>query len=474
MMSENARAALRSGGVWLIPTVAAWMWFCAVANRSAEQVMGLDNVESYALAVFTQLFWIWNEEGQWAQTIHFGYVDSWMWSGHRVGWLPVMGWLFGIDPTPVWLCRMQIGAVALGAFPAFGLGRLLIGRIYGGLAGLVMYLGFPPLAAMALQDYQDLVLAIPFLLFAIWQSRRRRPLAFCLAALAACMVREELIPMVVLIGLAVPGSIRQRAAWVGRAGAVAAGYGALIWWLGRDFSGYDNPMLSHTGDMLLQWPPVLTRTPDDLHNFYLTFLKPVQFLALLGPLTLLPAAGALFFHVTAPAHGGVDVTWSGHIHHMAPVVAFVVAASIDGLGRAVRVSARLGRMRRPVVVVGAIAGLWATMALAAPWMRFLHLSPALWLTAPTKVAPEWDVVADIPADARVATDARMALVIAARRYAYTYDESLPEKRPGEGLDPLDYILVRNRDKDWTALVASTPGTATVGATKDYTLYQFDR
>ena len=142
MPSADGRAALRSAGIWLIPAIAAWMWFCTIANRSAVQVMELQNVESYALAVFTQLFWIWSEEGHWAQTIHFGYVDSWMWSGHRVGWLPVVGWLFGLDPNPVWLCRMQIAAVALGAFPAFGLGRLLVGGVWGGIAGIVLYLGY--------------------------------------------------------------------------------------------------------------------------------------------------------------------------------------------------------------------------------------------------------------------------------------------------------------------------------------------
>jgi uncharacterized membrane protein len=471
---QRARSSLQKATVWLIPAVAAWMWFCTVANRSAEQVMSLDNVEGYALAVFTQLFWIWNEHGEWAQTIHYGYVDSWMWSGHRVGWLPMVGWMFGMNPDPVWLCRIQIGAVALGAFPAFGLGRLLVGGIWGGLAGLVLYLGFPPLSAIALQDYQDLVLAIPFLLLTIYLARLRMPIPFAVAALCACMVREEVIPMVVLVGLGVPGSWRQRLAWVSRAGVVAVVYGAIIWWLGRDFSGYDNPMLSHTGDMLVRWPPVFSRSMDDLQNFYLNFLKPVQFLALLSPLTVLPAAGALFFHLTAPTHGGVDVTWGGHIHHMAPVVAFVVAASIDGLGRLVRFSGRLGRLRTPILILGAGAGLWATITLASPWMRFLHLSPAVTLTTPGEAAPEWALIDKLPKDARVATDTRMSLVIARRRYAYTYDESLPEKRPNEGLDAVDYILVRKRDRDWVALIEQAPGAIPVDTTKDYTLYHLQR
>ena len=113
---------------------------------------------------------------------------------------------------------MQIALVAMGTFPAFGIGRLVIGGVWGGIAGMVLYLGYPPLAAIALQDYQDLVLSIPLLLMVIWQGHRRAPLAFAVAALATCMVREELIPMVVLVGFAVSGSLRQRMSWVVRSG----------------------------------------------------------------------------------------------------------------------------------------------------------------------------------------------------------------------------------------------------------------
>ena len=84
------QAAVKSRLHWLVPLAAAWLWLCTVANQSAVQVLNFDNVENYALAVFCQLFWGFSETGEWAQTIHFGYVDSWMWSGHRTGWLPIV------------------------------------------------------------------------------------------------------------------------------------------------------------------------------------------------------------------------------------------------------------------------------------------------------------------------------------------------------------------------------------------------
>jgi uncharacterized membrane protein len=462
------------GWVWLhrlIPAVAAWVWFCTVANQSAVQVMSLNNVENYALAVFSQLFWGWSESGLWEQTIHFGYVDSWMWSGHRVGWLPFVGWLYGINPDPLWLCRIQIAAIALGAIPAYGLGRIVIHSTYGGLIGLVLYLGFPPLTAIALQDYQDLALSIPFLLGAIWQLKANNKPGFLLFSLGACMCREEIIPMVLLIALAANGSWRQRSRWVALSGLLVALYGALIWWLGLDFDGYDNPMMSHSGDMLVQWPPVISRNMEDVQNFYLTFFKPVHFLAVLAPITLLPAVGIFFFHLTAPEHGGVDTTWDGHIHHMAPVIAFIVASTMIGIGRIVRFTTRMGRFRSHVLSIAGAGLLVVTAMLAKPWMNYLGLSPAVTLSspAPNLIAPEWALMADIPTDVSVATDSHMSVVISNRKHAYTYDESLRDKRPGEGLSALDFILVRKLDRSWVATIQEAGGVP-VGETPDYELY----
>ena len=461
---------MRSHLHWLIPVAAAWVWFCTVANRSSELVLGLNGVENYALAVFCQLFWNWSEFGEWKQTIHFGYVDHWMWSGHRVGWLPFVGWLYGLSPDPVWLTRIQIAVLSLGALPAWGLGKDETGHLWGGAAGLLLYLGFPPLVAMALQDYQDLVLSIPFIIGAVWQCRRGHTMGFLAMGLGAAMCREELVPMVVLIGIMHPGSVRRRVAWGLKAAALAGGYALILWGIGRELDGYDNPMMSHSGDMILSWPPVWTREWTDFEAFYSAFLKPLHFLALLSPLTMLPSLGALFFHLTAPPHGGVDTSWTGHIHHMAPIVGFVVAASIQSVGTLVRWSAHLPSTPRAVVLgLGGLAAAGATVMLARPWMSYLELQPALVLRAPQETAAEWAMIAKLPSDASVATDTHASLVIANRAEAFTYDESLADKRPGEGLDALDFILIRKTHKAWLTKVQQEGGQA-VDESKTYVLF----
>ena len=275
--------------------------------------------------------------------------------------------------------------------------------------------------------------------------------------------------MVCLIGLTHPGHWKRKLRWLVRAGVIAGVYAAIIAWIGRDFSGYDTPMLSHSGDMIVQWPPVWTRTISDWENFYSTLIRPIHFLAFLSPLTVLPAFGALFFHLTAPAHGGVDTSWTGHIHHVAPIVAFVIAATIESTGRLVRFSRSLGKLRMPIVGIAGVAGMTTTAILGSYWVHYLQLHVDWKLRTPEKIAPEWAIIADLPQDASIATDAKMSLVIANRKHAYTYDESLADKRPGEGLSALDYILVRKLDRSWVQLIQQSNGKP-IAETEMYELY----
>ena len=43
-----------------------------------------------------------------------------------------------------------------------------------------------------------------------------------------------------------------------------------------------------------------------------------------------PAVGLILLHMTVPEGHGVDRSWSGHCHHMAPAVAFAVSATTIG------------------------------------------------------------------------------------------------------------------------------------------------
>ena len=206
-----------------------------------------------------------------------------------------------------------------------------------------------------------------------------------------------------------------------------------------------------------------------VRNFYVPFLQPLHFLALLNPAALLPALGGMFFHLTAPAHGGVDAHWRGHIHHMAPVALFLVVATIDGIGMLVKASVRAGKWRAYLLAIAGLGALATTIALARPWMSFLDLKPQIWPLATIERAPEWDLAEQIPVDAVAATDTWASLTIANRRYAYTYDESLRDKLPGAGIEALDWILVNRRDRKWLRAATAASGAEIMGESEDYVL-----
>lgn len=481
---------------WLIPLGAAWAWYCSLQGTAWARIAQLRCVENYALAVYNQLIWNYAHRGVWEQTVHYGYVDHWMWSGHRSLMIWAAAWIYPISPEPLTLARLQIALVALGAVPAWGLGRLVLSPpdlraagflsarlqgVAGGLIGLALYLGYPPLLAVALNDYQDLIPGVPFAIAAIWACRANNLPGFLLAGFACCAAREEWVALMPLIGLATPGPWRDggwkdRLRQVGWGAGLSAAMAALLLWLGRDFTGHDNPMTSHVGGLirgLAEGLPPFTRTWADFEAFYSKFFLPMQSLALLAPLTLLPILGTLVFHLSAPPHGGVDVQWLGHIHHMAPTCAFAAAAAIEGAGRLLSaLSARLpAPARAPALLLAAAIALAVAAGACAPWLRYLQITPSLSPARPdVPEAPEWALIAQIPPDATVAADVHTSLIISSRPTSFTYDESLEDKRPGAGLSAVQYLLVKKADTGWNRKARAVPGYARVGETEDYVLY----
>ena len=56
-------------------------------------------VEPYAFAVYHQIVHNLAISGEFVQTIHQGYDDSWTWSGHRAPALFVVAPLYRLDPS---------------------------------------------------------------------------------------------------------------------------------------------------------------------------------------------------------------------------------------------------------------------------------------------------------------------------------------------------------------------------------------
>jgi len=461
---------------WLLPALCAWIFYISLSHEAYRRILALDTVENYGFAVFNQLLYNFSHHGAFFQTIHRGYDNSWMWSGHKAAILPLVGKLYGLRPSPFTLAQIQIGLVSLGAFPAYAFGRLTIGGCLGGLTGLGLYFAYPPLYFIALNDYQDLILAVPFLMMALYMSRRGSLVGFIITAFIACLTREEVALMMTLVGFGVPGGIKRRMLFGLSGAAVGLLYLTGVYLLFHDQMTYEATAQTQL-KALLTWPPNLPELMYDkaeAARYYLGFLKPVHWLAFGSPITLLPGLGALAMHALVNPGNGVDRVWNAHshIHHLAVVMPLIIAASLETLGWIVirlRGRSSLPRWVSSLVPVGVIT---VAIVLTAPVLRDglklrLAISPAVqsW-----PISPVWTLVAQVPAEAVIATDKHASLAISVRRESYTYDESLEEKlRHQDPLKHLDYILVRLSDQQWLRRAQAFPGAAVVGEAGGYRL-----
>ncbi len=71
-------------------------------------------------------------------------------------------------------------------------------------------------------------------------------------------------------------------------------------------------------------------------RFYALVFIPLGLLGYLAPLVGIPAIALCLFHMSVPGGHGVDRSWSGHCHHMAPAIAFSVLSILIGGSRVAR------------------------------------------------------------------------------------------------------------------------------------------
>jgi len=427
-------------------------FFSTLASTSAARLAVLRTVEPYALAVQEQLIRNYAATGHWVQTIHAGYDDTWTWSGHHALTLFLTAALYRLHQNALWLTEIQIALIALGAIPAALIGRATLRSGWGLALGGGLYLLHPAVMAIALQDYQDLSLAIPALTFALWAMRSRGRLWPLIGAVVAVTPREECVPLMVACALITwpPGGRRRWMTNIATAVLVAAAYVVLTQWLSPISTapgpgqGHDTPLVNAIQTVLQ------ARSADDLvgmahiRTFYSLLWSPVGVLSLLSPLTLAPGAALVLMHMTVPYGNGVDRVWFGHAHHLAPVMPFMVVATIQGAARLLRL---VRRWRPRGLVVGPAAAWLAGASLlvwsgwwVAAWGTGFHLVWSALPKDPPYRHPAWILADRLPADAVPVVSVRQAVVVSDRAVAYTWEESLHDKTQGAGLAAATHLI----------------------------------
>ena len=351
--------------------------------------------------------------------------------------------------------------------------------------GGFVYLAAPPVMALALQDYQDLVFATPALVFAFWAMRARHPLWALVGAVIAVMPREECVPMALVVSLiAIPWSESpewtkwkgwvQWKRWAWNVAITATVAGVYSWWSATYYpisDGHDMPLENAiaglNGERLFLdgWPY--------WDRFYVWVFVPLGLFALLSPLALMASLGLIVLHMTVPAPDamsvshGVDRSWNGHAHHMAPIMGFLLVASVEGVCHILRILKHPGILERirdrwalsvlhhprihlawlglPIAV--AMGMVVYSVNMYANWADRSNMRVSWTHLEPEWVHPAWTLMEQVPEDAIPIVSRITSPVAANRTIAYTADESLLNKAPMLGLAAGTWMLVDTRQSN---------------------------
>ncbi len=429
---------------------------------------------------------------------------------HAFFLLPAFVPFYRVLPRMETLLVLQSIALASGIFPVAALARLHGARSWTGVLAAACYATSFALWRLGLADFRPLLLSIPALLWLALALQRPSNLLWTLvAAVTACAVREEMPLLVAALATTTTLTSRTPRRTGGIVVLVALAWFGLQAWL-RPRAGFyitfDRPVdlaasarwvATTAGEWNRQWKCV----SDYLH--------PGFWPALLDPVVLVGALPLLFYQFLLSPYEWW--TWQGpYVHHLAPFLAFVSAAGASGWGRIERWRHAL-LPRRPWVVPILMA---AALALQIPrtthriaWTLGLLDDPATRHARTAEMAAIDHLIAQIPPNARVATDYRMVARLSGRPVLYVYqaefDPNLTDRsgaprthqepsRDGQGLSgtsgarafsqeseprttpglrDVDWMLILETHTDWIERLEESPNWAMVDQGGTYRLYQ---
>jgi uncharacterized membrane protein len=328
--------------------------------------------------------------------------------------------------------------VALGALPAFWLGRRWLGDDRLALAGAAVWLLYPPLMWATLTEFHPVTLAAPLLMYCIWAAEEGRLGVLAVCAPLALLCKEEVGLALVVLGIWMAVRHRRRLA-----GAVLAG-ASLAWVIvalavivphfnrgrGSEFVSRYGELGSGTGDVLR----TLVTRPWEAAEVAVSHHRVTYLLALLIPLLLLPLAAPLLAAGALPELGlnllsGWWPQYSIEFQYVAVIVPFLVAAALLGLARLraaagprwlVRATERTGALAAVMVAAVVVAGIGLG---PLPWWRHLPLgatSRAGEYSAGAHAAVLREAVALVPDGASVSAGNYLGAHLSARRRITTF------------------------------------------------------
>jgi uncharacterized membrane protein len=318
--------------------------------------------------------------------------------------------VYALGGGAVALLIVQSVGVAAGAIPAYRLGEHFTNKRWCGLVVAAAYLLSPLGQWAVLADFHTSTLAAPLLLLSLERLLvARKPAQSLVAAGLAATAREDVGPVLVVLGLVLVVACKPR-----RTGAAFVALGAVWTLLAlaeiRAYSGGVSPFDVRYGPTVAAGPAAILQalTRREVAEYAKTLLLSGGWLGLLAPLSLLPALPSLALNALSTS------PWmaAGKAHYSGLVLPFVIVGAAAGLQR-LRRYPRLQFSAGAALLLTSVAGYLAQGAgpLAA------NYAPAE-LTGHAQAARA--LAANLPSTAGVSASASLVPQLAHRARAYVF------------------------------------------------------
>jgi uncharacterized membrane protein len=385
---------------------------------------------AYDLGIFDQVIWHLSRFERPASSIA-GHAS--IFSDHFHPIIVLLAPLYWLRPGPETLLVAQAILLAASLVPVFAYAESRVGRAPG-LWIAASYGLFWAIQKTAAFDFHEVAFAPLIIAAAILalESRRWRWLWACMVAL--CLIKEDLIPLVGMLGLRLmsTGHVYQGAAAIGLS---AAAFGAIMAIVMPALGGEDAYPYWATHLQALEGGPlsVLAQlvTPTGKLMTLAMWVVPFVLVPLRSPLILLALPIALSRLLSgSPNH------WGMSFHYSAPLAPVVAMAAADGLARLVEGSTAHTRatILRSVPVVMCL--LCAVLPGRLPLWRVFAPSHYR-ATAADRVG--YEALAVIPAEASVVAQDAVVPHLSRRKDIYGLQAASPDA---------EYVIVTEHRTPW--------------------------
>jgi uncharacterized membrane protein len=314
-------------------------WALAFAVLASLRHVAFDSTR-YDLGNMVQAVWS-TAHGHFLQTTSTSGVQFTRLGAHFDPILALFAPLWWVWPSPLLLVVVQAVALGLGALPVFWLGRKYLASTTTAAWFAVAYLLYAPIQLLTVDDFHAVALGVPLLLYALWYLDEDRLGAFAAFAVLASLTGEVFPALAAWLGIWY--AVRRRRVRAGSLIAVAGlAASALAFYVvmpafspgtslfASRYSEFGGSPAGIAGALVHRPLDVATTVFTGRHMGYVALLLvPWAGLCLLEPVLAFGAAPMLFLNVMSANKFQSSVGF----HYTAPIVPFVIGASVLGAAR---------------------------------------------------------------------------------------------------------------------------------------------